>query len=63
MNKFLDIFYVVYNEGLKFLLLELLDQRARRKYICFPYSCQEGVQGWLSGVEQRVGSGSEMDTI
>lgn len=45
MNKFLDIFYVVYNEGLKFLLLELLDQRARRKYICFPYSCQEGVQG------------------
>lgn len=64
MNKFIEILYLVYNEGLKFLLLEeLSDQRATRKCIYFPCSCQEAVEGWLSTVYQRVGSDSEMDTI
>lgn len=45
MKRFLDILYLVCNGGLKFLLLELSDQRTRRKCMYFPCSCQEGVQG------------------
>lgn len=66
MNEFLEILYLVSNEELKLVLLEeLSDQRAKRKYI-FLYifcSCKEYVQGWLSRVYQKVGSGSEIETI